>query len=72
MSNLTLGLAILGGLILAAVVAHSAWTSRRNAPKQAEPQAAAGTGDAAGAPRHAASSSPAGPCPGALAPHAWR
>ena len=35
MSNLTLGLAILGGLVLAAVVAHSAWTSRRNAPRQA-------------------------------------
>ena len=51
MSNLTLGLAILGGLILAAVVAHSAWTSRRNTPKQAEPQAPAGTGDASDAQR---------------------
>ncbi len=35
MSNLTLGLAVLGGLLLAAVVAHSAWTQRRNAPKVA-------------------------------------
>ena len=51
MSNLTMGLAILGGLILAAVVAHSAWTSRRNAPKQAEPQASAGNGDASDTPR---------------------
>jgi len=46
-----MGLAILGGLILAAVVAHSAWTSRRNAPKQAEPQASAGNGDASDTPR---------------------
>lgn len=37
MSNLTAGLAIIGGLVLAAIVAHSAWTSRRNAPKQAQP-----------------------------------
>ncbi|MGE0332592.1 MAG: cell division protein FtsZ [Ramlibacter sp.] len=51
MSNLTLGLAILGGLILAAVVAHSAWTSRRLAPKQAEPLAAAGAGEPADTPR---------------------
>lgn len=39
MSNLTVGLAILGGLILAAVVAHSTWTSRRNAPKLPQPDA---------------------------------
>ena len=32
MSNLQLGLAIAGGLVLAAVVAHGAWTSRKNAP----------------------------------------
>ncbi|MBP6404081.1 MAG: cell division protein FtsZ [Ramlibacter sp.] len=51
MSNLTLGLAILGGLVLAAVVAHSAWTSRRNAPKQAEPLASAASGAPAEAPR---------------------
>ncbi len=37
MSNFTVGLAILGGLVLAAIIAHGAWTSRRNAPRQAEP-----------------------------------
>lgn len=37
MSNLQLGLAIAGGLVLAAVVAHGAWTSRRNTPLQAQP-----------------------------------
>jgi ZipA, C-terminal FtsZ-binding domain len=35
MSNLQIGLAIAGGLILAAVVAHSAWTARKNQPKLA-------------------------------------
>ena len=34
MSNLTLALAILGGLVLAAVVAFNTVTSRRNAPRQ--------------------------------------
>src|SRR3990167_9216537 len=38
MSNLQLGLAIAGGIVLAGVVAHSAWTSRRNAPRQALPE----------------------------------
>ena len=37
MSNLTLGLAVLGGLVLAGVVAHGAWQQRRNAPKIAQP-----------------------------------
>jgi hypothetical protein len=37
MSNLQIGLAIAGGVALAAVVAHSAWSSRRNTPKQALP-----------------------------------
>lgn len=36
-SNLQVGLAIAGGLVLAAVVAHGAWTSRKNKPRQAEP-----------------------------------
>ncbi|MGH6627118.1 MAG: cell division protein FtsZ [Burkholderiaceae bacterium] len=49
MSSLQLGLAISGGLVLAAVVAHSAWTSRRNAPRQAQPEvprdSAAAVGD---------------------------
>ncbi|TWO70104.1 cell division protein FtsZ [Caenimonas sedimenti] len=34
MSGFTVGLAILGGLILAALVAYNAWTTRRNTPKQ--------------------------------------
>jgi hypothetical protein len=40
MSNLTLALAILGGLVLAAVVAYNTLTSRRHAPRQ--PDAAGG------------------------------
>lgn len=40
MSTLQLGLSIAGGLVLAAVVAWNTWTSRRNAPKQAEPEPA--------------------------------
>lgn len=36
-SNFTLGLAITGGLVLAGVVAHGAWVSRRNTPRQARP-----------------------------------
>jgi len=39
MSSLQIGLAVAGGLVLAAVVAHSAWTSRRNTPRQAAPEA---------------------------------
>jgi len=39
MSTLQIGLAIAGGVVLAAMVAHSAWTSRRNQPRQAEPEA---------------------------------
>ena len=37
LSNLQLSLAVAGGLVLAAVVAHGAWTSRKNKPRQAEP-----------------------------------
>jgi hypothetical protein len=44
MSNLQIGLAIAGGVVLAAVVAHGAWNSRRNAPRQALPEP---TGDSA-------------------------
>jgi hypothetical protein len=36
-NSLTVGLAILGGLVLAGVVAHSAWQTRRNAPRIAQP-----------------------------------
>lgn len=35
MSNLQIGLAIAGGLVLAAVVAHSTWTARKSQPKLA-------------------------------------
>jgi hypothetical protein len=38
MSTLQIGLAIAGGLVLAGLVAHGAWTSRRNQPRQAEPE----------------------------------
>ncbi len=47
MSNLQIGLAIAGGVMLAAVVAHGAWSSRRNAPRQALPEPAS---DASPAP----------------------
>jgi hypothetical protein len=40
MSNLQIGLAIAGGVVLAAVVAHGAWSARRNAPRQARPEPA--------------------------------
>ena len=36
MSSFTVGLAILGGLLLAALVAWNAWTTRRNTPRQPE------------------------------------
>lgn len=36
MSNLQLGLALLGGIILAAVVAYNAWVTRKSAPRKAE------------------------------------
>ena len=36
--TLTAWLAILGGLLLAAVVAHGAWSARKAGPKRAEPQ----------------------------------
>ena len=39
MSTLQISLAVVGGLVLAGVVAHSAWSSRRNLPKQATPEA---------------------------------
>ncbi|MBI2770826.1 MAG: cell division protein FtsZ [Burkholderiales bacterium] len=49
MSNFTVGLAIIGGLLLAVLVAWNAWSSRRNTPRQAQPEtpapAAEGGGD---------------------------
>lgn len=41
LSSFTLGLAIIGGLVLAALVAWQTWTSRRNTPRQAQPDAPA-------------------------------
>ncbi|GAA4421512.1 cell division protein FtsZ [Acidovorax lacteus] len=37
MSNLQLSLAIIGGLVLALIVAYNTWTSRRNAPRKPSP-----------------------------------
>src|SRR5262245_43714376 len=37
MSGFTVGVAMLGALVLASLLAHNAWTSRRNAPRQADP-----------------------------------
>jgi hypothetical protein len=37
MSNLQLGLAVAGGLVLVGVVGYNTWTSRKNAPRQASP-----------------------------------
>jgi len=34
MSNLTVALAILGGLVLAAIIGYNTWMTRRNAPRQ--------------------------------------
>ncbi len=38
MITLQIGLAVAGGIVLAAVVAHGAWTSRKMAPRQAAPE----------------------------------
>ncbi|MDT8998770.1 cell division protein FtsZ [Paucibacter sp. APW11] len=43
--TLTAMLAILGGLILAAIVAHGAWSARKAGPKRAEPQIEPQLGD---------------------------
>lgn len=37
MSNLQLGLAFLGGIILLGVLAYNAWITRKNAPRKADP-----------------------------------
>jgi hypothetical protein len=50
LSEFTIGLAIVGGLLLALLVAWNAWTSRRNTPRQAQPprqEPAAAPGEAA-------------------------
>jgi hypothetical protein len=41
MSSFTVGLAIIGGLLLALLVAYNAWSTRRNTPRQPEVGAAA-------------------------------
>jgi hypothetical protein len=46
MSNLQIGLAVVGALVLAAMVAHGAWTSRKNLPRQASPNEPVGKPDA--------------------------
>jgi hypothetical protein len=40
MSNLQMGLAIAGGLVLLAMILHGAWTFRKNLPRQASPDEA--------------------------------
>ena len=47
MSNLHLGLAIIGGLVLAAVVAYNAWVTRQSEPRTVRERAAPATTDAA-------------------------
>jgi ZipA, C-terminal FtsZ-binding domain len=41
LSTLQISLAVAGGLVLAGVVAHGAWSARRSVPKRAEPESAA-------------------------------
>lgn len=38
MNTLHIALAVVGAIVLAAVVAHGAWTSRKSLPRQADPQ----------------------------------
>lgn len=45
MSTLQIGLAIAGGLILAALLAHGLWSARKLAPRQAKPSDGAPTAD---------------------------
>ncbi len=45
MNNLQVGLAVAGAVVLAAVIAHGAWTSRKSRPKQAEPEVAREPGE---------------------------
>ena len=52
MSTLQISLAVVGGLVLAGVVAHSAWSSRRNLPKRATPEAVPTAETAAAVDQH--------------------
>lgn len=47
MSTLQISLAVAGGLVLAGVVAHSAWSARKNQPKRATPDLSTGGPEAA-------------------------
>ena len=47
MSNLQIGLAVVGGIVLVGVVAHGAWTSRRETPRQASHDPVDGAPEAA-------------------------
>lgn len=44
MSTLQISLAVAGAVVLLAIIGHSAWTNRRNSPKQADPTEPADTG----------------------------
>ena len=48
MSTLQISLAIIGGLVLAGVVAYNAWITRKSAPRTASERVQEGRGDAAG------------------------
>jgi hypothetical protein len=41
-STLQIGLAVAGSVVLAAIVAHSAWSSRKNAPRRPDPEPTGG------------------------------
>jgi hypothetical protein len=45
MSSLQIGLAVIGGLVLAAVVAYNAWVTRQNAPRTARERGTAPDGE---------------------------
>lgn len=48
LSTLQISLAILGGLVLAMVVAHSAWSARKNLPRRATPEPSPAPAEPAG------------------------
>ena len=64
MSSLQISLAVAGGVVLAALVAHGAWVARRNAPKQAQPDTQPEPG--AGSPAAAAQRREPGKNPGSM------
>jgi ZipA, C-terminal FtsZ-binding domain len=51
MSTLQISLAVAGGLVLAGIVAHGAWSSRKNTPRQADPEPTLPAGMAPTEPR---------------------